>query len=135
MIRVFKPTDKTFNSNGDVVLIPIKAKIHKEDNEDFYLDLECDTKYSSCLVANNIIVAPTPQGDQAFRLLNPDTKNKISVKAKHVYYDSKNYLIENTKVVSKTGNQAINQINNATNPASEFVVDSDITKTGSFENL
>lgn len=32
MIKVFSPTDKTFYSNGDVVLQALKAKAHKEDN-------------------------------------------------------------------------------------------------------
>lgn len=133
MIRVFKPTDKTYTSNGDCVLIPIKAKVHKEDNEDFYLDLECGQQYSDCLVANNIVVAPTPQGDQAFRLSNPDRSNsKIKIKAWHVFYDSANYLIEDTNVVSKNANQAFKQINDRTVPASEFTVDSNITTIGSF---
>ena len=32
MIEIFSPTDRTFTSNGDVVLQPLKAKVHKEDN-------------------------------------------------------------------------------------------------------
>ena len=40
MIRVFQPADTTFTSNGDVVLRPLRAKVHKEDNNDFYLDIE-----------------------------------------------------------------------------------------------
>ena len=40
MIRVFQPSDTTFTSNGDVVLRPLRAKVHKEDNNDFYLDIE-----------------------------------------------------------------------------------------------
>lgn len=133
MIRVFNPTDKEYTSNGDCVLIPIKAKVHKEDNEDFYLELECGSKYSDCLVANNIVVAPTPQGDQAFRLTNPQKNNsKIKIKAWHVYYDSANYLIEDTNVIEKNGDQAFKQINSMTVPTSEFVVDSDIATIGSF---
>lgn len=31
MIKIFSPTDKTFYSNGDVVLQPLKAKAHKEN--------------------------------------------------------------------------------------------------------
>ena len=37
MIKIFSPTDKIFSSNGDVVLRPLRAKVHKEDN--FYLDM------------------------------------------------------------------------------------------------
>ena len=32
MIRVFSPNDKIFTSNGDAVIQPFKAKVHKEDN-------------------------------------------------------------------------------------------------------
>ena len=133
MIKIFSPTDKSFTSNGDAVIVPLKAKIHKEDNSDFYLDFECAVRYSEYLDENNIIIAPTPQGDQAFRISNPTkTGHKIKIKAWHVYYDAKNYLIEDTNVVRKDGDGAFNQINNATNPPSEFNVDSDISEIGSF---
>lgn len=39
MIRVFQPADTTFTSDGDVVLKSLRAKVHKEDNNDFYLDV------------------------------------------------------------------------------------------------
>ena len=94
MIKLFGQTDKSFLSNGDIVLHPFRAKVHKEDNGDFYLDLETGLEYVDSLVEGNIIVANTPQGDQAFRITNPvKTKSKISVKAYHVFYDSKNYLM------------------------------------------
>ena len=41
MIKLFKSTDKNFNSNGDKIIKSYKAKVHKEDNGDFYLELEC----------------------------------------------------------------------------------------------
>ena len=40
MIKLFKATDKLYSSNGDLVLNPSKASVHKEDNGAFYLDLE-----------------------------------------------------------------------------------------------
>ena len=30
MIKIFSPTDKLFSSNGDIVIQPLKAKVHKE---------------------------------------------------------------------------------------------------------
>lgn len=68
MIRLFSRNDKIFNSNGDIVINPFKAKIHKEDNEDYYLNLEASIKYADYLVAGKIIVANTPQVEQAFRV-------------------------------------------------------------------
>ena len=36
MIKIFSPTDKTFYSNGNVILQSLKTKIYKEDNSDYY---------------------------------------------------------------------------------------------------
>ena len=133
MIRVFSPTDTDFSSNGDVVLRPYKAKVHKEDNGDYYLELEAGIEYVDYLTANRIIVADTPQGAQALRISNPSkTKSKISLKAWHVYYDSKNYVIADSNVVEKNGNDAINHLNNATDSKSPFTVSSDIANIDSF---
>ena len=127
MIKIFSPTDKIFSSNGDVVLRPLKAKVHKEDNGDYYLDLETGLDYVDYLVEGNIVVANTPQGDQAFRITNPTkTKSKITVKAWHVFYDSENYLIEDSYVVDKNCNDALDHLNSATEPQSEFETLSDI---------
>lgn len=133
MIKIFSKTDKTFTSNGDVVINPFKAKVHKEDNGDYYLDLEAGTEYADYLTANRIIVADTPQGAQAFRITNPEkTQSKISLRAWHVYYDSKNYVIADSNVVEKNGNQAINHLNDATDNKSPFTVSSDIANIDSF---
>lgn len=127
MIKIFSPTDKIFSSNGDIVLRPLKAKVHKEDNGDYYLDLETGLDYVDYLMEGNIVVASTPQGDQAFRITNPTkTKSKITVKAWHVFYDSENYLIEDSYVVDKNCNDALDHLNSATEPQSEFETLSDI---------
>lgn len=134
MIKVFGQTDTTFTSNGDVVLIPLKAKIYKADNGDYYLDLETSLKYVDCLVEGNIIIANTPQGDQAFRVSNAQkTGSKITTRAWHVFYDSKNYLVAHSKASSKTCDQAIKQFNNASEPTSEFTVSSDVAGTKTLE--
>lgn len=102
MIKLFTSTDKLFSTNGDKIIIPLKAKVHKEDNGPFYLDLETGLSYADDLVEGAILVANTPQGDQAFRVTNPSkTKSKIMVKAYHVFYDSENYLIKDSYVVER----------------------------------
>ena len=127
MIKIFSPTDKVFDSNGDVVIQPLKAKVHKEDNGDYYLELITGLEWSDYMVNGNIAVANTPQGDQAFRISNPEkTDSKITVKAWHVFYDTKNYLIEDAYVVDKNCNDALDHLNNATEPASPFETLSDI---------
>ena len=133
MIKVFGQSDKIFSTNGDVVLKPLRAKVHKEDNGDYYLDLVTSTEYSDYLVNGNIVIANTPQGEQAFRISNPQkTRNKITIKAWHVFYDSENYLIAESNVADKTLNDALDQLNTATEPQSEFTTLSDILIQNSY---
>ena len=133
MIRIFSQTDKTFASNGDKVLIPLKAKVTKVDNGDYYLYVEAGLDYTDYLIENNIIVANTPQGAQAFRVGNvTKTRKKISFKAWHVFYDSENLLIADSYVVDKNCKQALQHLNNATDTQSPFIMDSDITTIDSY---
>ena len=133
MIKLFKSTDLTFDSNGDKIINATKAIVHKEDNGDFYIDFECDLSYINDIVENNILVANTPQGDQAFRIGNVSkTKYKILTKAKHVFYDSQNYLIADSYVIDKDCAGAMYHLNAATEPTSPFATFSDITAVGSF---
>ena len=133
MIRVFEATDKSFTTNGDIVVLPTKAKVTKKDNGDYYLDLEASTKYADYLTSGRIIVADTPQGAQAFRISDVTKKStKVSLRAWHVFYDSKNYLIEDSYVVDMTANAALDHLNEATEPKSEFATISDVQTIGSF---
>lgn len=133
MIKLFQSTDTLFSSNGDKVIIPTKAKIHKEDNGDYYLDLETNLDYINDIVQGNIVVANTPQGDQAFRISNVTaTRKKITAKCYHVFYDSKNYLIQDSYVVDKDCNDALDHLNSATDTTSPFTTLSDITSINSF---
>ena len=133
MIKLFDITDKIYSSNGDKIILPLKAKVHKEDNGDFYLNLEAPLSYIEDLVSNKIIVANTPQGEQAFRITNVEnTRTKIKVKAYHVFYDSENYLIQDSYVVDKNCNDALDHLNSSTDNTSPFTTISDITKIASY---
>ena len=133
MIKVFSSTDKNFTSNGDIVVNPLKARVYKADNGDYYLNLETSLDYVDYIVQGNIVVANTPTGDQAFRIGNvTKTKNKLSTKAYHVFYDSKNYLISDSYVVEKTCAEALAHLNSATEPQSEFETFSDINTIESY---
>lgn len=133
MIKVFGVTDKSYTTNGDIVLQTTKAKVHKEDNGDFYITIEAPLTYLDYLAPENIIVANTPQGDQAFRISNVETtRSKIKIKAYHVFYDSKNYLIQDSYVVDKNCNDALDHLNNSTDNTSPFTTISDVTKIASY---
>ena len=133
MIKLFKSTDKVFNSNGDKIIKASKAKVHKEDNGDFYLELECPLIYVDDIIEDAILVVNLPQGEQAFRVTNVSkTKSKITAKCWHVFYDSKNYLIKDSYVVDKDCADAMEHLNLATEPKSPFATFSDITTVGSY---
>lgn len=133
MLRVFGQTEKNFSSNGDIVLRPLKAKIRKEDNGAFYLDLETGIDYEEYIPEGAIVVANTPQGDQPFRVANvTKTRSKLSARALHVFYDSQNYLIADSYVVNKNCNDALDHLNIATEPQSGFTTASDITTVNSY---
>ena len=133
MIRLFDTTDKIFTTNGDKIIIPTRAEVFKEDNGSFYLYLEASLDYIDYLIPNKILVANTPQGNQAFRISSIDkTRKKISLKALHISYDSNNYLIKDTNIVNKTCTQALEQLNNATDNTSPFTVSSDIATTKNY---
>lgn len=134
MIKVFSPTDTVFTTNGDAVINATRAVVHKVDNGDFYLEIEAPIDYIDYFQANNIIVVPTPQGDQAFRLMAPyeKTRKKIKAKAWHVYYDSNNYVIADSYVVDKNCNAALDHLNAATDNPSPFTTLSDVPTINSF---
>ena len=133
MIKLFNSTDTLFSSNGDKIIIPTKAKVHKEDNGAYYLDLETNLDYIDDIISGNIIVAPTPQGEQAFRVSNVTaTRKKITAKCYHVFYDTKNYLIEDRYIVDKDCNYALDYLNSSTSDLSPFTTLSNITDINSF---
>ena len=133
MIKLFQATDRDFSSNGDKIIQAIKAKVKKQDNDEFYLELETGLEYVNDIVGGNILVAPTPQGEQAFRITNPQkTRKRITTKAKHVFYDSQNYLIKDSYVVDMNCNNALEHLNNATDNESPFTTFSDIQTVDSY---
>ena len=133
MIKVFQSTDRDFTSNGDVIIQPTKALVHKQDNGEFYLELEAGLQYIDSLIPNNIVVVPTPQGDQAFRIGKiEDGSRKIKSKCLHISYDASNYLIADSYVVDKTCQDALIHLNNATDTTSPFEVASDVSGIHSY---
>ena len=89
MIRIFSENDTSFITNGDIVFQPLKAKIRKVDNGDFYLEFEAELKYAAYLTSGKIAVVDTPQGRQGFRIRNiTKMMHTISCKAWHLFYDT-----------------------------------------------
>ena len=126
MLRLFGVTDTTFATNGDLILKPSKAKVTCKDNGAFTLDLETGIEYADELTEGRIIMCPTPDGDQPFRVHNVNkTRFKVTSKCRHVFYDAENYLIRDSYSVNETANEALIRFNNAVD-SSPFTVLSDV---------
>ncbi len=136
MIKVFNASDTSFASNGDKVLQPLKAVIYKEDNGDYYLDLEVSIKDAEWIVNDNIIRADVPAawgGAQNFRVYNPyKKKDRITCRCKHVYFDAGKYLIPDSYVVDKNCNDALDHLNTGCETPTPFTTFSNIPKIGSY---
>lgn len=134
MIRLYQADERSYTANnGDVILKPILALVRCEDNGAFTLDLETDLTYADWLVQDAVVVVPTPDGDQPFRLNNPiKTGKKIKIMAKHVSYDAERLLIADSYVVSKNCQEAMQHLNAATDVTSPFTMSSDITAVNSY---
>ncbi len=127
MISVYESKEKIFDNNGIKILKPRKATLRKEDNGDYYVTLKDDISNLEYYQAGMIIRALTPWGKQAFRLTNPAIKNSsVTVKAKHVYYDSENYVIKDSYVVDKNCNDALDHLNIGCDRTTPFNTISDI---------
>ena len=135
MIKVYGQVETSFSGNGDVVLQPLKAKVHKEDNGDYYLDLECGLEYVDFIVEGNIIVVDLPQGMDAFRIHNvTKTDKKITTRCWHLFYDSENYLIENYSAAQEIDcDTMLEAVNGETVLPSPFYTSADVSGSYKYE--
>lgn len=135
MIRVYDSNETLFNNNGIKILKPLKCYIYKEDNGNYYIELEDIVENIEYYQANMIITCPTPfpEGIQAFRLSNP-VKNlsKLSVKGKHVYFDSSNYIIDDKYIVDKNCGYALDYLNNNCDKNTPFTTSSNIATNNTY---
>lgn len=134
MISVFPSAATTFTTNGLKALKPRSAIVRKEDNGDYYIDLVDVIDNIDFYVAGNIVAIPTPWGRQAFRLSDPTiTNKKITIRAWHVFFDTANYLIDDSRVIDNDANYALDHLNTATDRTSPFTTTSDVPAIASFE--
>lgn len=135
MISVYESNEKIFNHNGLKVLHPRKCDVFKEDNGDYYIELEDTIDNIDYYQANMIIKCPTPfpERKQLFRIINPEIKNNyIYVKAKHVYFDASNYIILDNYIVDKNCNYALEHLNSNTDKLSPFTTSSNINTLSTY---
>ena len=128
MIRVFGATDTNFESNGDVILRPLRAKMRKIENGDWYVDIEAGLRYADWIRQGNIVIAEGPKGEQPFRIRNvQQSRTKITCQAWHVSFDGDNFAIPDPGFDpnGEDCQDALDKINAAAMPASIFTLTTD----------
>lgn len=133
MIKVFQATDKYFASNGDKIINPYKAVVFKEDNGDYYCDIEASIDLMDYLKQDMIACVQTPWGWQPFRCDKPEVNGKkVRVRAWHLYYDTENYVIADVNIAGSGCQAALNKLKGGCDSTLPFSVVSDIVDAGSF---
>lgn len=133
MIKVFQASDTHFASNGDKIIHPYKAIVYKEDNGDYYCEVEAQIELLEYLKQDMILCVQTPWGWQAFRCDKPERNgNKIWVRAWHLFYDTENYVVAEENIVGESCQAALNQLKGGCDSTLPFSVVSDIADTGNF---
>ena len=133
MISVYNSTEKLFDNNGLKILKPQKALIRKEDNGEYSLSVKDNIEYLDFYQEGMIIRTDTPWGKQGFRITNVEVDNNyIILKANHLYFDSKRYVITDSYVVDKNLNDALDYLNNTCETKTPFTTISDIETRNSF---
>ncbi|PGU60338.1 phage tail spike protein [Bacillus cereus] len=131
MITLYKPNETDFTHNGIGILDNniYEAEVEEILNGVYTLrfkyplfaphGLEIDGQY--------LIKAPTPDGDQLFRVANPHpTNGEVQVFCYHIFYDLVDNFIEDTNIVGKSGMGALDQVKGVLQYPTKFDFYSDI---------
>lgn len=128
MLRIYDACEKKFEDNGICSLKVYHANVINKVNGDYYLELETSLEQGTYLCQGNIITAEMIDNSiEAFRIKNISIDDeRIKIKAWHVFYDSKNYILENVEVANMNGALAMQWVTEHTETLNPFTVNSDI---------
>lgn len=108
MIILHETTATTFGTLGIKVLKPLYCQVRREDNGNYFVEIDDRADNVELYQKDRIVAIDTPWGRQAFRLGNPNVSGtKIKIKGWHLFYDAKNYLIDDSYVVAQNANFAL----------------------------
>lgn len=132
MIRLFDRDETDFSHNETVLTDVISAEPDVIANGMYELVLEYPrNEFAKQLTEGKIIKAPTPNGDQLFRIYKP-IKNltTYTIYARHIFYDLLTNFLEDVRPEKTNGQGALNAILNQAEIDQGFSGISDISDTG-----
>jgi|GEM_PF-4146258 phage minor structural protein, N-terminal region len=127
MIRLFERTETNFNHNQNI-LSPLSCFVTEEENGMYELEMEV---HKSIDIDNGqIIKAPTPRGEQCFRVYRTIPNLKTGkIYARHIYYDLVENFIESSSIIESNCQNALQNLLSNTAYPSGFTGLSDISKS------
>lgn len=131
MINLYSAKTTTFESNGLATLddIVISAKVTQNISGIFVFEgIFLNVEKANRICNGMIIKTPTPRGPRCFRISEIRPKKKqVKIMARALAYDLDDNFIEDTNVVGKNGQAALNQILAACKYPHNFTAKSDIS--------
>ncbi|WOA56399.1 phage tail spike protein [Bacillus mycoides] len=136
MITLYKPTETDFTHNGIGILDDniYDAVIEEELNGLYVLSFKYPlfAPHGLEIGGQCLIKAPTPDGDQLFRVARPaPSMGELHVFCYHVFYDLVDNLIEDTFIQEKDGQAALQQMKERMQYSTNFNFISDISTIAS----
>ncbi|GEQ32152.1 hypothetical protein B795N_00340 [Marinilactibacillus psychrotolerans] len=130
MIRLFDRDETNFDHNETPLPDVLSALVELEANGMYELIIEYPrNEFAKTLTAGKILKAPTPKGEQLFRIYKPIKNLKTyKIYARHIFYDLAKNFLENIRPTTTSGNSAIASILNGSAIEHRFTGASDIAE-------
>ncbi|WP_105249453.1 phage tail spike protein [Streptococcus suis] len=132
MICLYAADESLFDHNGLGVLDKDlkKCQVEEELNNLYTLTAQYPlwAKFGKSIRNGMIIKAPTPNGDQLFRIYqSKPSMGMLEIHAFHIFYDLAFNFVEDTNIVSKSGQAWLQQLSQNTQYRHPFTFFSDIS--------
>ena len=132
MICLYAADESLFEHNGLGILDNNLRKCHVEEvlNNLYTLTAQYPlwAKFGKSIRNGMIIKAPTPNGDQLFRIYqSKPSMGMLEIHAFHIFYDLAFNFVEDTNIVSKSGQAWLQQLSQNTQYSHPFTFFSDIS--------
>ncbi|NQN65225.1 hypothetical protein HPA09_02830 [Streptococcus suis] len=132
MICLYAADESLFEHNGLGILDNDLKKCHVEEELNNLYTLTAQyplwAKFGKSIRNGMIIKAPTPNGDQLFRIYqSKPSMGMLEIHAFHIFYDLAFNFVEDTNIVSKSGQAWLQQLSQNTQYRHPFTFFSDIS--------
>ncbi|MGQ7383013.1 phage tail spike protein [Streptococcus suis] len=132
MICLYAADESLFEHNGLGILDNDLKKCHVEEELNNLYTLTAQyplwAKFGKSIRNGMIIKSPTPNGDQLFRIYqSKPSMGMLEIHAFHIFYDLAFNFVEDTNIVSKSGQAWLQQLSQNTQYRHPFTFFSDIS--------